>query len=306
MAWVARQSSRSARLLARDGPAIIRGAALCRAGAQNGDYKRAAARLLVDTFVRDGMVLGLGGGEMCSLCIEEVGQRLASGRLQRVRGVATANAAATEAAFHAVPLVSGDDAATVLVSLAIEQAGQLDVEASAIIMGVESEPQQPQLLRALFMAQERAQQLVVLVEEDKVVPRLTGPLPVLIEAEGWEETAEALDDIVIGDAEVWRRSAPGTVPDPRGGDCPHVTAEGHNLLDLRYDGGLRLYGEEEPYHQLEDELLSVPGVVATGLLLGVAAAAVVAQQGSQGPRILTLAVDPMMSTARHQQEQRTA
>ncbi|GFH15440.1 uncharacterized protein HaLaN_11669, partial [Haematococcus lacustris] len=167
MAWVARQSSRSARLLARDGPAIIRGAALCRAGAQNGDYKRAAARLLVDTFVRDGMVLGLGGGEMCSLCIEEVGQRLASGRLQRVRGVATADAAATEAAFHAVPLVSGDDAATVPVSLAIEQAGQLDVEASAIIMGVESEPQQPQLLRALFMAQERAQQLVVLVEEDK-------------------------------------------------------------------------------------------------------------------------------------------
>ncbi|KAJ9509797.1 hypothetical protein QJQ45_011611 [Haematococcus lacustris] len=199
MAWVARQSSRSARLLARDGPAIIRGAALCRAGAQNGDYKRAAARLLVDTFVRDDMVLGLGGGEMCSLCIEEVGQRLASGRLQRVRGVATADAAATEAAFHAVPLVSGDDAATVPVSLAIEQASQLDVEASAIIMGgtmqlerpelaspslphttspfalplihllaVESEPQQPQLLRALFMAQERAQQLVVLVEEDKV------------------------------------------------------------------------------------------------------------------------------------------
>jgi hypothetical protein len=40
----------------------------------------------------------------------------------------------------------------------------------------------------------------------QVVSRLGGNLPVFIEAtEGpeWEETAEALDDLFLGDAEIW-------------------------------------------------------------------------------------------------------
>ncbi len=39
--------------------------------------------------------------------------------------------------------------------------------------------------------------------------------------------AEEVDDLVVGDAEVWRRAVPGSDPaaDPRGGDMPYVSPE---------------------------------------------------------------------------------
>ena len=33
--------------------------------------------------------------------------------------------------------------------------------------------------------------------------RLVGWLPVVIQDEGWEETAERIDDMFLGDAEIW-------------------------------------------------------------------------------------------------------
>ena len=37
----------------------------------------------------------------------------------------------------------------------------------------------------------------------QLVKRLAGYLPVVIEGEDWESPAEALDDIFLGDAELW-------------------------------------------------------------------------------------------------------
>ncbi len=92
---------------------------------------------------------------------------------------------------------------------------------------VASEPQQPQLYKALVMAQQRAARLVLLAEGSAVQTRLSGTLPVLIEHDCWEEAAEAVDDLVIGDAEVWRRAVPGSRnPNPRGGDAPYISEEG--------------------------------------------------------------------------------
>ena len=36
-----------------------------------------------------------------------------------------------------------------------------------------------------------------------MVLRLGGTLPVVVEDSVWEDTAEEIDDIVLGDAEVW-------------------------------------------------------------------------------------------------------
>lgn len=41
------------------------------------------------------------------------------------------------------------------------------------------------------------------VPTQQVVARLTTSLPVFIDADGWEEPAEELDDIFLGDAELW-------------------------------------------------------------------------------------------------------
>lgn len=62
--------------------------------------------------------------------------------------------------------------------------------------------QVPRLLRVLKKAGSGAR-LVLLTSADRVVKRLGGSLPVWIGAEGWEEWAEELDDVFLGDAELW-------------------------------------------------------------------------------------------------------
>lgn len=37
----------------------------------------------------------------------------------------------------------------------------------------------------------------------QVVDRLQGDVPVLVSGKTWEDTAEELDDLLLGDAEVW-------------------------------------------------------------------------------------------------------
>lgn len=90
-------------------------------------------------------------------------------------------------------------------SLLIEQVDQIDGSNHAALKGIRAEPQQPELPR-LREALAAADKVVLLAEGADVVPRLGGSLPVFIEAtEGpeWEETAEALDDVFLGDAEIW-------------------------------------------------------------------------------------------------------
>ncbi len=37
----------------------------------------------------------------------------------------------------------------------------------------------------------------------QVVPQLQGNVPVLVDGKTWEDTAEELDDLLLGDAEIW-------------------------------------------------------------------------------------------------------
>ena len=56
---------------------------------------------------------------------------------------------------------------------------------------------------------------VVLLKE-LFVDKIGGSIPIVVDAEDWEEHAEELDDLFLGDAEVWRRGATFDA-NPRGG-----------------------------------------------------------------------------------------
>jgi ribose 5-phosphate isomerase A len=82
-----------------------------------------------------------------------------------------------------------------------------------------------------------------------------------------------------------RRPTSGTA-NPRGGDDPYVSPEGHNIIDVKFEGTFKLFGEEQPYAMMLEEMANIPGIVTHGMLLGLADAVVVAKAG--GPDLVEL------------------
>ncbi|KIZ04218.1 ribose 5-phosphate isomerase A [Monoraphidium neglectum] len=244
----------------------------CQAGAST-DWGKAAARTAVDRWVKPGSVVGIGTGEIVSHAVEYLAQQVASGKLPGVVAVPSCSTAASEAAFQGLAMSSLEQHPKV--DVFIEQADQIDVAGNAFLKGIRAEPVQPDLIafRALLAAADR---VVVVADGGDAVSRLGASLPVAIVAEGWEEPAEELDDMFLGDAELWRRPSEGTA-NPRGGPNPFVSEDGaYTLVDVRFYEGFKLYGEDEQYSRIAEEIEGIPGVLAHGLVVGRACAAVVA------------------------------
>jgi ribose 5-phosphate isomerase A len=153
--------------------------------------------------------------------------------------------------------------------------------------GRERSPAQPELRRAQEL-REAATLLVALAPLEAVsTAGLTGGVPIQIDADEWEEVAEALDDEFLGDATVWRRPMSGTA-DPSGGDRPYISPEGHTIVDLVFEDGFRLAGVPASAAEVAAAIESVPGVLAHGLEAGGGRvhSAVVAVPGTNTPRVL--------------------
>ncbi|KAI8473591.1 MAG: ribose-5 phosphate isomerase-related protein [Monoraphidium minutum] len=258
----------------------------CKAGGGTAasNAKRAAAKAAVDRWVKPGSVVGIGTGEMVNLAVEHLALRAAKGELPGVVGVPSCAAAAAEAAFQGLALSSLEQHPRV--DVFIEQANQIDVASNAFLKGARAAPAQPDLpaLRRLLDA---SAAVIALAEGGAAVSgRLNAALPVAVAAEEWEEVAEELDDIFLGDAELWRRPSEGA-SNPRGGDNPYVSEDGqHTIVDVRFYEGLKLFGEDAPYAAIAEEIDGIPGVLAHGLIVGRAAAAIVAD-GATGEVAVT-------------------
>lgn len=100
-----------------------------------------------------------------------------------------------------------------------------------------------------------AQQRVYLVTEEKLVPRLgsRGRLPIEILRFGWQWTKQAVEKVLGSPAEL-RRGTDGT---------PFVTENGQYILDCQ------IAPLDNP-QALEHDLANIPGVITTGLFLGLA------------------------------------
>ncbi|MDQ3137855.1 MAG: ribose 5-phosphate isomerase A [Gemmatimonadota bacterium] len=205
-----------------------------------------AARRAVD-LVRSGMVLGLGTGATASAAVREIGRRLADGRLSDITGVPTSNATRELARETGVPLT--DLAAHPRVDLAIDGADEVD-PAGNLIKGLGGA-----LLNEKLVAV-NARRLVIVVDETKLVRQLGErvPLPIEVVPFGWTTHLDFLRGL-------------GATPKLRtagGEDTPFVTDGGHYIVDARFPGGI-----PDP-HMLAEVLARRPGIVETGLFLGMA------------------------------------
>ncbi|KAG8385161.1 hypothetical protein BUALT_Bualt03G0013000 [Buddleja alternifolia] len=233
-----------------------------------------AAKHTVDSFVENGMVIGLGSGGASDFAIQYLGRQLRSGAIKNIVAIPTQVLFASEAAKAGVPLDQYRDSSKI--DIAFHDADVVEEESLAAVigrqkmLGGESIVQEKTILRA-------AKKLVLIVKGNRYQGAVDGSIPVLIKSINWLETAEEIDDLFLGDAEVWRRPAVGYAG-PLGGDFPLVTKEGHNVLDVIFTSPIQNLAE------VADSLDLVDGVVEHGIISRIPCTAVIATE--DGMRIV--------------------
>jgi ribose 5-phosphate isomerase A len=208
------------------------------------DAKKRAALEAVK-HVREGFVVGLGSGTTAAYAVQEIGERVRRGDL-RVLGVPTSHQALMLAVSCGIPLTTLDEHPQL--DLAIDGADQVDRELN-LIKGMGGA-----LTREKIVAS-AAKQFVIVADETKLVERLgvnhSIPLEVL---------PFALPIVVVKVREL------GGKPVLRGGKGkvgPVVTDNGNFILDVDF-------GPVDVLSELDVKLKLVPGVLETGLFVGMA------------------------------------
>jgi ribose 5-phosphate isomerase A len=200
--------------------------------------KRAAAEKAL-TYLRDGMVVGLGTGSTVEAGFERLAQLIAEGL--RVTCVSSSARTTQRARQLGIPLVELDQVRTL--DLSIDGADQVDPRYAMIKGGGGA------LLREKVMAIHSKRRIFV-VDRSKLVPVLGHiDLPVEVVPYGWTHTAALIAKHLGAEVRVRRQ-----------GDAITTTDNGNYLIDCPVD-------ELRDPKALDRELRSIPGVVETGIFV---------------------------------------
>lgn len=226
------------------------------------DYKRRAAEEAAK-LAEDGMTLGLGTGSTAAHFVDLLGARAKEGA--RFRGVPTSEETARRAREAGIEIIEPDE--TTVIDLAVDGTDETDGRLNLIKGGGGA------LLREKIVAR-AARRFVVIADASKKVKTLGAfPLPVEIDRFAYGLTVRAVRETL---------SAAGLPADMalRFGRerAPFLSDGGHFILDCRL-------GRIEDPAGLDAALTSLPGVVETGLFVGLAESVILA--GPDGVETLT-------------------
>jgi ribose 5-phosphate isomerase A len=215
-------------------------------GLEQAQLERLAARAL--EHVRDGALVGLGSGRAASAFVRALGARMTRGL--RVRGVPTSEATARLAHEVGVPLVGLEEG---ILDITVDGADEVDPHLD-LIKGYGGA-----LVRERIVAT-ASRRRVTLVGGEKLVPVLgtRGRLPVEVIPFAWPLVVREL-------------AALGCRPTLRmAGGVPFVTDNGNRIADcaVRPIEAKAAFGRD---------LRAIPGVVDTGLFLGITDLVLVAE-----------------------------
>lgn len=202
-------------------------------------------------FVTDGMVVGLGTGTTADQFLRELAAALQAGTVRGVRGVPTSRQSERRAAELGIPLVTL--AQCPRPDVTIDGADEIDPKLN-LIKGLGGA-----LLREKIVAQ-NSRKLVIIADSGKSVAALgtRSMLPVEVVPFAYEIQEDFLRS--AGATPTLRRTPEGKT---------YVTDNGNYIYDCRF-GGIA-----DP-HALESILRARAGIVETGLFLGMASVALVA------------------------------
>ncbi|MFD0587488.1 ribose-5-phosphate isomerase RpiA [Paenibacillus sp. GCM10027627] len=211
--------------------------------------KKAAAEKAVE-FIKNGMVVGLGTGSTSTYAIHRIAERIAEEGLQ-ISAVASSASSERLAVQLGIPIVPFSKVETIDVT--IDGADEIDGHFNAIKGGGGA------LLREKILAA-HSRKWIVIVDESKVVPVLGHfPLPI-------ETVPFAIELTLLA---VKRLSFEAAVRKVEG--LPFLTDNGNYILDCA-GGPITNPGD------LASRLKTIPGIVETGLFVGMTDTVVVGKE----------------------------
>lgn len=218
------------------------------------EAKRLAGEAAAE-YVQNGMTVGLGTGSTVYYTLRSLGRRVRSGL--RIRGIPTSRRTAKIAAEEGIPLLSFADVAEL--DLAIDGADEINPALDLTKGGGGS------LVREKLVAA-ASRRLIIVADGSKLVQALGAlPLPVEVVPFAWEAAARRIAGL-------------GCKPGLRtGANGAFVSDNGNYILDCAF-------GRIADPAALHRELKLLPGVVETGLFVGMAECAVIGSAG--GVRIV--------------------
>ncbi|GAA4617771.1 ribose-5-phosphate isomerase RpiA [Saccharopolyspora hordei] len=210
--------------------------------------KWASGTAAIETYVRDGMKLGLGSGTTSHWFVRALGEAVAQGL--DVVGVPTSTGTRDLALEVGVPLTTLADVQRL--DLTVDGADEIDHDGNMIKGGGAC------LLWERIVA-DASDRMVAVVDDSKVVDTLgTFPLPIEVIPFSWESTqrsiARLLQRLGYSEPDLRLRTANGEVV---------VTDSGNHIIDAH------LQKIDDPL-ALDAQLNWIPGVVENGLFTGIA------------------------------------
>ena len=202
--------------------------------------------------IRDDMAVGLGTGSTAKLFIDALGAALRDGKLRGVRAVATSEASERQARELGIPIVSLAQAP--LLDITIDGADEIAPDLS-LIKGLGGA-----LLREKLVAQ-NSQRMIVIADASKLVQKLGTKAALPVEVATFQHDVHERFLRTLGCEPKFRRTDAGS---------EFVTDNGNVIYDCRFSAGI-----DSP-ESIERALKSRAGVLETGLFLGIAERALIA------------------------------
>ena len=183
-------------------------------------------------YIMDDMIVGLGTGSTTHFFIKKIGEEIKKGL--DIIAIPTSRATEKLAKRLNIPLSSLTEYQNI--DITVDGADQVDNELNLIKGGGGA------LLREKIVAS-CSKKLIIVVDESKIVKKLSYPLPVEVTPYGWETTIKKLE--ALGLNAVLRKDKEIFVSD-----------NGNFIIDCRYNRISR---------ELETRINMVPGVIENGL-----------------------------------------
>ncbi len=207
------------------------------------DRLKKEAAIKAVSYIKSGMVLGLGTGSTANFAIEEIGRLLQTKELSDIYGIATSTATETKARAAGIPLVSLNEHP--VIDLSIDGADEVDTELNLIKGGGGA------LLREKVIAQTSLFRIIV-VDEFKLSNKL---------GTNWALPIEVLKFSI--QSEILFLESIGGKPELRmKGDIVFTTDENNAIIDCNF-------GVIENPAALSTLLNSRAGIVEHGLFTGI-------------------------------------